>query len=155
MVYLIGVHHLLQHDAPSVKIVREKRATFKAHVLEVIEKMNISILAEEFNEDAKKNAGVRKTTLEQFGNVKRIEHRFCDPNSKERKEKGIEKSDWDKREEIWLARIKDCKSKNVLFVCGDDHSESFGGKLIGAGFDVEHAPKRWRISHPELLFSDP
>ena len=90
MVYLIGVNHLVQHDAPSVKIVREKRATFKAHVLEVIKKLDISVFAEEFNEEAKKNQGVSRTTLEQFGKTEGIEYRFSDPTSIERKEKQIE-----------------------------------------------------------------
>jgi hypothetical protein len=155
MLYLIGVHHLIQHDARSVKIVREKRATFKAHVLEIINKLDISILAEEFNEEAKKNQGVGRTTLEQFGKAKAIEYRSCDPTSIERKERQIESSDWDTREEIWLSRINDCQNKNVLFVCGDDHFQSFSKKLTAAGFAVEHAPRRWRITYDELFFSDP
>jgi hypothetical protein len=155
MVYLIGVNHLVQHDAPRERIVREKRATFKRHVLEVIEKLDISILVEEVSEEAKKNWGVSETTLEQFGKAKRIEYRPCDPSSIERKEKGIENADWDKREEILLSRINDCKNRNVLFVCGDHHFESFRKKLIAAGFDVEQAPKCWHINHDELFFSDP
>jgi hypothetical protein len=156
MVYLIGVRHLVQHDAPRAeKIVREKRATFRRHVLEVIEELNITILAEEFSDEAKKICHVSETTLEQFGKAKGIEHRFCDPTSIEREEKGIKKADWDKREEIWLSRIKDCKNRNVLFVCGDEHVEAFGQKLIATGFDVEHAPKCWRITDDELFFSDP
>jgi hypothetical protein len=155
MVYLIGVNHLVQHDAPRAKIVREKRVTFKGHVLEVIDKLDISILAEEFNEEAKQNCGVSETTLEQFGKAKGIEYRACDPTSIEREEKGIENADWDKREEIWLSRINDCKNSNVLFVCGDDHFESFRKKLIAAGFDVEDAPKCWRINRDEVFLSDP
>jgi hypothetical protein len=155
MVYLIGVHHLIQHDAASVKIVREKRATFKAHVLEVIEKLDISLLAEEFSEEAKKNLGVNRTTLEQFGKAKAINYRSCDPTSIKRKEKGIESSDWDKREEVWLSRISDCKNKNALFVCADDHFDSFSRKLTAAGLAVQHAPRRWRISYDELFFSEP
>jgi hypothetical protein len=59
MVYLIGVNHVVQFGAPSrapnSKIVREKRESFKAHVLEIIEKLNITILAEEFSQEAKKS----------------------------------------------------------------------------------------------------
>ena len=117
-----------------MKIVRAKRTTFKAHVLEVIDNFNISILAEEFSEEAKTKWGVSETTLEQFGKAKGIEHRFCDPTPFEREENGIEQSDSDEREQFWLSRIQDCKNKNVLFVCGDDHFESFGKKLIAAGF---------------------
>jgi len=133
MIYLIGVNHALQSDAPSrankLRIVREKRASFKAHALEVIKEFNITILAEEFNDEAKKIWGVSETTLEKFGKAKGIKHRFCEPG----------------REEVWLSQIEDCKEENMLFVCGDDHFESFGKTLIAAGFDVEHGP-RWHIS---------
>jgi hypothetical protein len=159
MVYLIGVNHVVQFDAPSratnLKIVREKRASFKVHVLEAIHNFNISILAEKFSEEAKTKWGVRDSTLEQLARVKGIEHRFCDPTSTEREENAIEQSDSDKREEFWLSRIQDCKNKNVLFVCGDDHFEPFGKKLITAGFDVQRAPKCWQISDDEFFFSDP
>ena len=155
MVYLIGVNHIVQHDAPHVKIAREKRATFKAHVLEAIEKFGISILAEEFSDEAKKKVGVSETTLEQFGKTKAIEYRPCDPTSIEKKEKGIGESDWDKREEFWLSRIQDCKNRNVLFVCGDCHVEPFAKKLIAEGFDVEQSPRCWRISEKEFVLSDP
>jgi hypothetical protein len=143
MVDLIGVNHVVQFDMPSrpinSKIVREKRASFKAHVLEIIEKLNITILAEEFSDEAKKIWDVSETTLERFAKTKRIEHRFCTPG----------------REEIWLSEIEDCKKKNMLFVCGSDHLESFCKKLTAVGFDVELAPRSWSISEAEFFFSDP
>jgi hypothetical protein len=143
MVYLIGVNHVVQFGAPSratnSKIVREKKASFKTHVLEIIEKLNITILAEEFSDESKKIWDVSETTLEHFGKTKRIAHRFCTPG----------------REEIWLSEIEDCKKKNVLFVCGNDHLESFCKKLTAVGFDVELAPKFWSISEANSFFSDP
>jgi hypothetical protein len=135
MVYLIGVNHVLQYDSAShnlSKIVRNKGASFKAHVLEAIERFSISILAEEFSDEAKKKVGVSETTLEQMAKDKRIEPRFCTPG----------------REEIWLSEIQDCKDKSVLFVCGDGHFESFAATLIAAGFDVQRGP-RWDITEDE------
>jgi hypothetical protein len=151
MLYLIGVRHGIQFDPGphAAKIVRDKRASFKAHVLEVIEPLAISILAEEFSDEAKRKWKVSESTLEQLGKAKRIEHRFCDPTSVQKKENGIEESDSDKREQFWLSRIRDCESKNVLFVCGGDHVETFGKKLIAAGFDVKYGP-RWEISDEEV-----
>jgi len=154
MLYLIGVNHVLQHESTQhnlSKIVRDKRASFKAHVLEVIKKFGISVLAEEFSEQAKKKPlmeSVGETTLEHIARHKRIEHRFCDPTVAERKENEIEQSDSEKREQFWLSRIQDYKNKNVLFVCGDDHFQSFGEKLTAAGFDVKHGP-RWDINEDE------
>jgi hypothetical protein len=159
LLYLIGVNHVVQFGEPSratnSRIVREKRASFKAHVLEAIEKQDIAILAEEFSEEAKVKWRVSETTLEQFGKTKGIEYRPCDPTSIEKKEKGIGESDWNKREEFWLSRIQDSKNRNVLFVCGDCHEEPFAKKLTAAGFDVRHAPTCWRISDYEFVVSDP
>lgn len=145
MLYLIGVNHVVQFDEPSratnSKIVREKRASFKAHVSEMIEKFNITVLAEEFNDEAKKKWGVSETTLEKFRRTKAIEqHRFCAPGGPEN---------------IWLSKIDDCKNKNVLFVCGGDHLEAFRKILTTAGFNVEVAPNSWNINSAEFYFSDP
>jgi hypothetical protein len=58
LLYLIGVNHVVRFGDPSratnSRIVREKRASFKAHVLEAIEKFGISVLGEEFSDEAKK-----------------------------------------------------------------------------------------------------
>jgi hypothetical protein len=78
------------------------------------------------------------------------EHRFCDPTSLQKKENGIGESDSDKREQFWLSRIRDCKGRNLLFVSGGNHVETFGKKLIAAGFDVKYGP-RWEISDEEVL----
>jgi hypothetical protein len=84
----------------STKIVRDKRASFKAHVLEVIETLGISILAEEFSDEAKRKWKVSESTLEQLAKAKAIEHRFCDPTHVQREENGIQQSDSDKREQF-------------------------------------------------------
>jgi hypothetical protein len=151
MVYLIGGRHDIQFDPGPhrAKIVRDKRASFKKHVSEVIEPLSISILAEEFSDEAKRIWKVSESTLEQLAKAKGIEHRFCDPTSAQKRENGIEESDSDKREQFWLSCIQDCKSRNVLFVCGGDHVETFGEKLMVAGFDVKYGP-RWEITDVEV-----
>jgi len=58
MVYLIGANHFVRHDGlPAVMehhkaIIRATRVTCKAHVLEVIRKLGVSILAEESSGEA-------------------------------------------------------------------------------------------------------
>jgi hypothetical protein len=156
MVYLIGVNHFAQFDAPTVRIVREESLGFKAHVLAIIQKYKISLLAEEFSEEAKVKWHVSESTLEELGKTEGIEHRFCDPSSIEKKKCGIEKDDDDKREQFWLSRIKGCGNRNVLFVCGGRHVESFRKKLSAAGFAVECESKNWcDFSDRELILSDP
>jgi hypothetical protein len=157
MVYLIGVNHSCQYESPiDRKIVREERLAFQNHVLEITHKYNISLLAEEFSEEAKMKARVSESILEKLGKTEGIEQRFCDPTSIEKKENGIADNDDDRREQFWLSRIQDCKNKNVLFVCGFEHVESFRKKLITAGFVVEHESKHWfNFSNRELWDSDP
>ena len=184
LVYLIGGNHAVQFKSgwsqmfgESV-LVEKKREAFKAHVAEMIDTLGIEILAEEFSKEGKRQPDAQEeeafreevtaelgtapeplsweTVLEQFSKAKGIEHRFCDPDSKEREELGIEvdptkqtESDWRKREQVWLSRIADCKHRRVLFVCGDDHYDAFAQLLATNGFNVQRGP-RYDISDEEF-----
>jgi hypothetical protein len=168
-IYLIGVNHAMQFKSRLSQMfseserVQEKREAFKAHVAEMIDKLGIEILAEEFSQEGKRQPDEREaeafreeltaefgtapaplnweTVLEQFSEAKNIEHRFCDPDSKERKALGIEDPDSERgraqREQVWLSCIADCKDKRVLFVCGDTHHDSFAQLLESNGFNVQ------------------
>jgi hypothetical protein len=164
LLYLIGVNHTVQFKSAVSQLfsesesVRKKREAFKAHVAEMIDKLGIEVLAEEFSEKSKRKPQDTETALndqserarfetalalcnyetvlEQFSKAKGIEHRFCDPDSKERNALGIEESDWGKREQVWLSRIADCKRRRVLFVCGDNHYDAFAQLLENNGFSV-------------------
>jgi hypothetical protein len=184
VLYLIGVNHAQQFKSAVAQMfgesesVRKKREAFKAHVAEMIDKLDIEILAEEFSQEAKRKPAGRETALdeqperamfetaleqcnyetvlEQFSKAKGTEHRFCDPDSIERQALGIEvdpkkevESDRDKRERVWLCRIGDCRHRRVLFVCGDDHYDAFAQKLAAAGFTVQRGP-RYHISEEEF-----
>jgi hypothetical protein len=186
LLYLIGVNHAQQFKAATAQLFREservheKREAFKAHVAEMIDKLHIEILAEEFSDEGKYKPQERETdqqtdqqfeqaieaalaqcnwetVLEQLSKAKGIEHRFCDPDSKEKQALGIEvdprketDSDRDKREQFWLSKIADCKRRRVLFVCGDDHYDAFAQKVAVAGFTVHYGP-RYHISKEEFL----
>jgi hypothetical protein len=152
MVHLIGVgNHLFQHDAETpVQLAWNERAKFKAHVSEIIDKNDFALLAEEFSNEARTNAHATATWLQHFARQKGIVHRFCDPNSSERKERGIGESDDDKRERYWLERIEDHKDRNVLFVCGYDHFDSFAAKLDAAGFVVQCGCRMQRFTPSDL-----
>ena len=161
--------------------VRKKREAFKAHVAEMIDQLGIEILAEEFSDEGKKESEAREfakdfaqavhepfdweserqqfdweTELQKFSKAKGIQHRFCDPDSSERKALGIEvdprketESDWRKREQVWLSRIADCKRKGVLFVCGDNHYDAFAQLLESNGFNVQRGA-HYEISDEEF-----
>src|SRR5262249_6254819 len=152
MVYLIGVRHAVQYERTppfsyilqEAESVRDKRADFKAHVSEAINKFGIELLAEEASDEIKKTKWhVTETVLEQFSKAKGIDYRACDPDSIEKVKHGID--DDEKRERFWLDQIGDCKHRRVLFVCGDDHFDSFAAKLSASGFDVLLGA-RWQMS---------
>ena len=189
LLYLIGVNHAVQfksalsHMFPSgeSESVQKKREAFKAHVAEMIDTLDIEILAEEFSDEGKKESEAREfakdfakalhepfdwetarqqldweTELQKFSKAKDIEHRFCDPNTKERQALGIEvdprketESDWRKREQVWLSRIADCKLRRVLFVCGNNHYDAFAQLLATNGFNVQPGP-HYPISEDEF-----
>jgi hypothetical protein len=97
-----------------------------------------------------------ETVLEQISKAKGIVHRFCDPESKEKQALGIEvdpkkevQSDRDKREQVWLSRIADCKHRRVLFVCGDNHYDAFARLLATNGFNVRRGA-HYEISDEEF-----
>jgi hypothetical protein len=121
LLYLIGVNHAVQFKSVVSHIfgesgsVYKKREAFKAHVAEVINGLNLEILAEEFNDEAKRESEARElaktfaekshepfewqtarqqfdweTELQKFARTKGIEHRFCDPQSSEKEALGIE-----------------------------------------------------------------
>ena len=185
--YLIGVNHAVQFKSAVTQMflsgeaesVRKKREAFKAHVAEMIDELGIEVLAEEFSEGGKLRPDVPEeeafrekltaelgtapeplnwdTVLEEFSKAKGIEHRFCDPDSKERKALGIEvdprketEADRRKREHVWLSRIADCKGRRVLFVCGDNHYDAFAQLLESNGFNVRRGA-HYDISDKEFL----
>ena len=158
LLYLIGGNHAVQFESQTFgESVHKKRDAFKAHVDEMIDTLDIEILAEEFSEEAKTRWRVSESVLERLAKAKDIEHRFCDPDSIEKQALGIEvdpkkatESDRDKRRRVWLCRIGDCKHKSVLFVCGDDHYDLFAQLLAVNGFNVQHG-RHYSISNEEFL----
>jgi hypothetical protein len=63
-VYLIGVNHAVQFKNAQLfgesDSVRMKREAFKAHVAEMIDKLDIEILAEEFSGEGKRESQTRE-----------------------------------------------------------------------------------------------
>jgi len=181
LLYLIGVNHAIQFKSAESqafgesKSVWKKREAFRAHVAEMIDKLDIEILAEEFSQEGKRQSEVREeeairekiaaelgtapaplnweTVLEQLSEAKGIKHRFCDPDSGERKALGIKEPDSGRgraqREQEWLSRLADYKNRRVLFVCGDDHYDAFAQLLATNGFNVLHGP-HYDISNEEF-----
>jgi hypothetical protein len=135
LIYLIGVNHAVQFKAAISQImgepksVQKKREAFKMHVAEMIDKLDIEVLAEEFSDEGKKESRAREfakdfakavhepfdwetarqqfdweTELQKFNKARGIEHRLCDPNSIEKQALGIEVDPEKETESDWRKR---------------------------------------------------
>jgi hypothetical protein len=169
MVYLIGVNnHIVQYTSDSVDMLyghtfcRRLAEEFAQYLKEQAKKLKITLIAEEANEEglckykAKTCAG--RDVSKELG----IKHRFCDPNSSERKDIGIpseyeireqlglgheitlspdkanrlteeEKKFWPRREQFWFDKIRDKTDEPIIFICGSAHLESFKLLLTNKG----------------------
>lgn|GEM_PF-6461387 len=120
------------------------RNAFLSYLKEKIKELGVTLIAEENSRKALHSfQGSVKTLAHEIG----IEHRFCDPDSAERVEKGISRhNEWktpeDKKkadlkgEEIWFEKIADYNG-NPIFICGVCHVRSFQLLLTGKGIRVK------------------
>lgn len=149
MVYLIGVDHQVQHNGPPMTPDRETATRNFCKVLKLsAKKLNISILAEEFNEDALRISKASTATVRDAADCLGLKHLFCDPTRQERKDLGIN-NDRDLRERFWLSRLGiHLNNETILFVCGADHLESFRRKLLDNGVTAEILAEQHGIGLP-------
>jgi hypothetical protein len=165
MLHILGVAHRAQSRKLDSQPT-EAQEEFASAIRAIIEDFHPSFIAEEDNEQflaERSEISVSK----QIADDKAIEHRFCDPNTKERcaigyknfmsialdlwmvepdlsndqltcKARAIEIALYfPVREQFWLNRLQGCRDANAIFACGDIHIESFGRLL-----DTEHIPYR-------------
>ena len=120
-----------------------------------IEHNDINLIAEELSIEALevwKSKGITASVCKELSEKLKISHIFCDPNSDERKQMGIESDseilkklrlkkypyhkeqeilnlesakNHPKREKFWLDKIVSQHFKSCLFVFGKSHHESF------------------------------
>ena len=136
MIYLIGVHHSIQHNGgdlrniPGLSALREQ---FQYYLIKTTKEFGISVLAEELNEDAlsvfNASESLARSVAGKFG----ISHVFCEPDLQTRSSLGftkkLEKKHHFVREMLWYDKIIDYKGERVIFICGVNHIPSFS-KLI-------------------------
>ena len=155
MISLLGVDHRIQSNfdfAPQFL-----RDWFVAAVKEIVEEEKIDVIAEEYSVDAAPN---KMSTLAEAASEIGLTHRYCDPGISERKSRGIllpteYKNSLDKRnsdlqrEQYWFDQIKDLQIKNILFVCGCCHVNSFKLLLEEYGLPVHVLSNHW--DYDELI----
>lgn len=165
MIYLIGVNHDIQF-----KKEHNLFGVFKPLLINLIIDCNIKCVAEEWSNEASNKWGVNDSNIKEL--VKEvmekfkveIDHRYVDPNTKERENAGIkdnrdlikqhgwginilspeqrlviQEEEWkefQKRENMWINRITDkINGFNVVFICGTQHISLFN-KVRSEGFDT-------------------
>jgi len=185
MVFIIGVDHLVQYNGPVPEYILEE---FRAFLACKVRELNISLIAEEFNEEFLRDVlGATEDTAKTVADQTGAAHLYCDPDEREREMLGIPyyadvmdmvkkrrgitarfifddglrrcveretagetKKYWHIREKFWLGKIKESLDRNILFICGHEHVESFSWMLRENGAEVSVIDDFWN----RKIFSD-
>jgi hypothetical protein len=158
MIHIIGTDRFFQVSTAPRRAGAGKDGLikFQAYLARTARRLDANMIAEEANLEWVMDQGpeawsVAQRVAEQTG----IRHRFCDPNSKERREIGLKTEGelWDKanaissrthsdvvevwkeevrsnfqaREDFWLRRLKvrSFMKMTTLFVCAAEHADTF------------------------------
>ena len=160
MLHIIGVAHRAQARKPSFEKTEAHKA-FEACLRSTIAEVQPVLVAEEDNEEFLTNRG-EISIAKEIACEEDIEHRFCEPDKKERSKIGsknfseialelamAERLSDDElaikaraieiaryfpvRESFWLDQLNGCEDAAAIFVCGDIHIESFTSLLEKKG----------------------
>ncbi len=137
MYYILGINHYIQYVNKQIPI--QLFSEFVSYVSNMIDAKDISMIAEEFNEDCLELNHVKHSVLQLISEEASIAHRFVDPPQKVRTALGMtitwldDENDKDlstrKRERYWLNQIEAHKSENILVCIGASHVKPFTNLL--------------------------
>lgn len=146
----------------------EKLLIYLKHINHKIN--GIELIAEELNEEALNLWNATDSVCKFFAKSMKLTHHYCDPNSYERNNLGIETdleirtrlgygklltADQNKqvelesiryfsiREKFWLEKLLSFDCKKCLFVFGKAHFSSFSKLLLSSGILFEEIDKDW------------
>lgn len=87
MIYITGIDHLIQYNGPVPPEILEE---FREYLAAKIKELNITLIAEEFNEEFLYDVlGATEGTAETAAAESGISHLYCDPDAAEREALGI------------------------------------------------------------------
>lgn len=164
MIYLVGIRHEFQHNGRgSIDEISKKKLI--SYLESTIKEHGVSLIAEEFNEEALQKSNATIDTVGCLADKLNIKHLFCDPNTEERKIIGIPSCDeikkglgftkpylshdevktldaekkkyFPQRENFWFEKIKKYPDEVIIFLCGPDHVEGFESLLVDKGYTPE------------------
>jgi len=171
MIYLIGVNHDLAQRRKRGEDMTDCQRTFHSVVESAIQSIHPGLIAEEDHPDFLLEKDADSILLE-IARSNGIEdrHRFVDPNRDERKKIGYDISQcisksvqgmahliachYPKREKFWLQNLQDSLDKDILFVCGCGHIESFEELLARNGINCSVLANRIGASPTEIALHD-
>lgn len=150
MVYIIGVGHSVQCDKElSFSITKE----FIYDLKQLAVSSGIKLIAEEFSLEAlsKQPLPLSSTITEDIADGLGINHKYCDPDSKEREIIGwYSASDDMLRLKNWLEKIINNLSDPIVFICGNQHVKDFANIIEDKGYDISICPKVY-MSKKDML----
>jgi len=161
MIYLLGIYHCFQ---------TKEYPEFLPYVRDFCRSHSINSIGEEMNYTALSDAKRDKSTIKIVADELSVPHAYCDPDVDERGRSGIVGEnklkylklyhgwtdeefesrtvlDNQKKEAIWLERLREVFVNPMLFVCGIDHLTSFSALLEGSGFSFQIADRTWTLNN--------
>ncbi len=142
VVYLIGVDHRIQYTNNSCGPEwKSDIQTLENYLVSKVTEFGIELLAEEFSQECIEWNNASGCTVRDAAERCEKTHLFCDPTTSERASLGINTPDM--REKYWMEKIKGSEASSVLFVCGDDHLESFSEILKAQGIEAQIVSQGW------------
>lgn len=168
---LIGTKHTYQYGAGNAwhskaPCTPEDEQAFREMLTDIAVKHRVRCIAEEMNEDGLADAKKSASVPQSIADTKGLPHIFCEPNRQERAILGIEqendirssaflsgkteeevetalKTQFHRRESIWLDRVEARGRWPVLFICGANHVQSFAKLLQENGVECEIPFTNW------------
>ena len=153
-IYLLPVKHEFQWDNGLLKTNE-----LNILITKIIDKTSIDLIGEEFSNEALRGLpnNTEATIAQIIAKKLNVKHEFCDPDtdmririryptkeqmikkfglksslegtSEYKKRKEYEKTFWPVREKYWLDKIQNTNARNIIFLCGSSHFQSFKSLL--------------------------
>ena len=146
---------MIQHGGGAMtKAKRRFIDEFSVYLELSARELKVTEIAEEFNEDALDKSNTTHCIAREVAAKLGIGHCFCDPTAEERRQHAIFTDD--QREQFWLKQLSGPKEKDILFICGEDHIESFSRRLTEAGYSNRILSRRWgfELQDPTVYWSE-
>jgi len=168
MIYILGVN---EHRYQAINLNNNPyEREFRECVLNQVRSKQIGHLAEEMNDEAlQRENGAQESVCRKIARDLELTHTMCEPNMQERQQIGYINKRWEEfafeadtneevnaaysafhreqwriRENFWFERLRPHLDKQILFICGAQHSTRFSKLLNSKGVKNRIIHKRWK-----------